>query len=172
MPLLLHYALALFFVWLLAAAAWHKLRHPDYYRERLRGYLPSVPVPVTLIACIEILLAAAFVASPLRQAAFLLTALLLSLYLLAMAGRLINGDGDSRCGCAGPESDLRISPALIMRNGVLVLLALAGAMPVIHMATGTGFYITATLTGLFLIGAYLCTEQLLLNAQRFRESWG
>lgn len=172
MPLLLHYALALFFVWLLAAAAWHKLRHPDYYRERLRGYLPSVPVPVTLVAGVEITLAAALAAAPLRQAAFLATALLLSVYLLAMARRLVNGDSDSKCGCAGPGSDLRIRPVLILRNGVLVLLALAGAIPVVPMATGISLSMNAALIGLFLIAAYLCTEQLLLNAQRFRESWG
>lgn len=172
MPLLLHDALALFFIWLLAAAAWYKLRHPAYYRERLRSYLPALPVPVTLIAGLEIGLAAAFAVFPLRQAAFLFTALLLTVYLLAMLRQLLKGDADSRCGCAGPESDLRISPALIGRNGVLVLLALAGTLPVVDMAVGIGFYFNAVLIGLFLIVSYHCMEQLMLNAQRFRASRG
>lgn len=172
MPALLQNALVVFFLWLLATAALHKLRYPHYYAGLLRGYLGKGPLTgrplVYLFSVLELLLAAGLCAAPLRPAAFVGIAVLLTVYLAGMSRQLAAGRRDMRCGCAGPDSDLRITPALLVRNTVLVAAALAGALPV----TGAGMLFNAALCGLFLILAYLCSEQLLLNAQRFRESWG
>jgi len=171
MPAVVHDALALFFLWLLAGAAVHKLRHHAYYTGIVRAWLPAgeamAPMLVRLIAAVEAGLAAGLMIPPARTAAFLGTALLLAVYALAMLGRLAVGQGDLRCGCAGPASDLRISPALVARNSLLTLLALAGGMPSTGIMTAETAAV-AVIMGLFLIVMYLCSEQLLRNAQQLR----
>lgn len=171
MPAVVHLALVLFFVWLLAGAAVHKLRHPAYYAGIVRAWLPAgkalAPVLVRLTAAGEAGLAAGLVIPRARAAAFLGTALLLAVYAVAMSGRLAAGQRDLRCGCAGPASDLRISPALVARNGLLTALALGGVIPAAGVVTLAQVAI-AVIMGLFLIVTYLCGEQLLHNAQQLR----
>ena len=172
MPAVLHYSLVLFFLWLLAAAAAHKFLHHQYTAGLIRSYVPvgemAAGLLAWLIAFLEAGLALGLAVTPLRQAAFAATAVLLLVYLLGMASLLVRGRVDARCGCAGPASDLRISPALLIRNGVLVCLAVMGTLPVADTLSMTAA-VSAGLMGVFLIAAYLCVEQLLLNAQRLAE---
>jgi len=171
MPVVVHDTLVLFFLWLLTGAAVHKLRHPAYYAGLVRSYIPvgeaAAPVLARLIAAGEAGLAVSLVIPPARTVAFLGTALLLAVYALAMSGRLAAGQQDLRCGCAGPASDLRISPALVARNVLLTLLALAGALPATGVVTLVQAAI-AVIMGLFLIVTYLCSEQLLRNVQQLQ----
>lgn len=173
MPALLHYALALFFLWLLAAAAAHKFLHHPYYAGLLRTYLPALENTAGglawLIAAIEAGLALGLSVAPLRPGTFLAVVLLLAVYALGMGRLLAQGRADLKCGCAGPASDLRISPTLVARNALLAGLALAGALPVTGAITTVGQGVNAVLIGLFLIAIYLCAEQLLRNAQHLRR---
>ena len=43
MPSVVHYALVLFFLWLLAGAAAHKLLHPAYYSGLVPAHQKTVP---------------------------------------------------------------------------------------------------------------------------------
>ncbi|MEJ2760627.1 MAG: MauE/DoxX family redox-associated membrane protein [Gammaproteobacteria bacterium] len=171
MPCVVHYALVLFFLWLLAGAAAHKLLHPGYYSGLVRSHVSSgetaAAVLVRLIAAGEAALAVSLIVPPARTAAFLATALLLAAYALAILRQLAAGKKDMRCGCAGPASDLRISPALVARNCLLVALALVGGVPATGGMTAVQAVI-AGIMGLFLITVYLCSEQLLHNAQQLR----
>ena len=172
MPAVLHYSLVLFFLWLLAAAAAHKFLHHQYTAGLIRSYVPvgemAAGLLAWLIAFLEAGLALGLAVTPLRQAAFAATAVLLLVYLLGMAGLLARGYVDVRCGCSGPASDLRISSALLIRNGMLILLAIMGMLPVAGTLSTTVIF-NAGLMGIFLIALYLCVEQLLLNAQRLAE---
>ena len=172
MPAVLHYSLVLFFLWLLAAAAAHKFLHHDYTTGLIRSYVPAgetgAGLLAWLVAVMEADLALGLAVAPLRQAAFTATAALLLAYLLGMAGLLARGRVDARCGCAGPASDMRISPALLIRNGMLVLLAVVGTLPVAGVLSMT-VAVSAGLMGVFLIVTYLCVEQLLHNAQHLAE---
>lgn len=169
MPSVVHYALVLLFLWLLAGAASHKLLHPGYYSGLVRAHVPAgettAALLVRLIAAGEAVLAVGLVVPPACTAAFLATALLLAVYALAMLRQLAAGMRDLRCGCAGPASDLRISPFLVARNGLLVGLALTGGFAATGVMTAAQVVIAGTM-GLFLITAYLCSEQLLRNAQQ------
>ncbi len=175
--MLLQYTLAIFFVWLLAVAGWHKLNHREYYVDLIREQFPSLASMsggvVYLLAVTEISLAAGLVISPLREAAWIGVAVLLAGYLTVMTRQLARGRIDMKCGCAGPASDLRISPVLLARNAVLILLALAAAVaPAGATPLTASLLLTALPAGLFMIGVYLCVEQLMLNAQRFRQIRG
>lgn len=171
MPSVVHYALVLFFLWLLAGAAAHKLLHPAYYSGLVRSHLPAgeraAAVLLRIIAAGEAALAAGLLVPSARPAAFVATALLLAVYALAMLRQLAAGQRDLRCGCAGPASDLRISPGLVARNLTLAMLALAGGVAAAGIMTAVQAIMAGTM-GLFLISAYLCSEQLLRNAQQLR----
>jgi hypothetical protein len=172
MPVVLHYSLVLFFLWLLATAAAHKFLHHQYTAGLIRSYVHvgemAAGLLAWLIAFTEAGLALGLAVAPLRQAAFLATAALMLVYLLGMASLLARGRVDARCGCAGPDSDLRVSPALLIRNGVLVLLAVMGTLPVAGALSVT-MAVSAGLIGVFMIALYLCVQQLLRNAQRLAE---
>ena len=168
----LHYSLVLFFLWLLAAAAAHKFLHHQYTAGLIRSYVHvgemAAGLLAWLIAFLEAGLAFGLAMAELRQAAFLATAALMLVYLLGMASLLVRGRVDVRCGCAGPDSDLRVSPALLIRNAMLAVLAALGSLPVSGAVSAT-MAVSAGLIGVFLIAAYLCVEQLLFNAQRLAE---
>lgn len=172
MPIVLHYSLVVFFLWLLAAAAAHKFLNHQYTAGLIRAYVPAgesgAGLLAWLFAFMEAGLALGLAVTPLRQAAFAATAVLLLVYLLGMAVLLARGHVDARCGCSGPASDLRVSTALLIRNGVLALLAVAGTLPVTGTVSITAA-ISAGLMGAFLIALYLCVQQLLSNGQRLAE---
>lgn len=176
MPALLHYALALFFLWLLAAAAAHKFLQHGYYAGLLRAALSAgettAGILARLIAVLEAGLALAFAITPWWNMAFLATAALLAVYASGMAVLLAKGRADLKCGCSGPASDLHVSRGLVARNAVLVILALAGAAPVTGTLATVGQGVNAVLIAAFLTMVYLCTEQLLRNAQHLREPGG
>lgn len=118
---------------LLATAAWHKLRDVDAFRAAVENYrlLPrvwAVPVAALLIAA-ECGLAVALWLPGVGRAAALGGAALLALYGTAMAITLRRGRRDVDCGCAGPAHRQSVRPALVARNGALVLAALLAALP-------------------------------------------
>ena len=175
MQTVIHHSLLLFFIWLMMTAALHKFRHGSYYAALLRDYLtlPNRAYRPTIyfIAVSESLTALLLLIPSMRVSALIAIALLLTLYLFGMSWQLLQGRGDLDCGCSGPAAGIHLSPALLIRN--LILIALTGfASSTVDPISVTGFEITAVVSALFLILLYLCAEQLLANAQRFRASWG
>ena len=118
---------------LLASAAWHKLRDVGAFRAAVENYrlLPAVwvvPFAAFLIAA-ESGLAVALWLPGVSGAAALGCAALLGLYAAAMVVTLRRGRQDVDCGCAGPAHRQSVRPALVARNGVLILAALVAALP-------------------------------------------
>lgn len=155
---------------LLASAAWHKLRDVGAFRAAVENYrlLPPVwalPVAAFLVAA-ESGLALALVLPGVGGAAALGAAALLALYATAMAVTLRRGRRDVDCGCAGPARRQSVRPALVARNGVLILAALcaalpAGARPLAWVDAFTVLFAPAAAAGL-----YLAIDGLLANGPR------
>jgi hypothetical protein len=135
--LTLRAALSALFVW----AAVHKLRDVRGFRAALAAYqlIPErcVPAFAALLIAAEFAIAAALLASlhPALNEPGLLTvaacaaAGLLCVYGGAIAVNLLRGRQHIDCGCAGAAKRHGLSSALVVRNGVLVVAALASAWP-------------------------------------------
>lgn len=116
---------------LLVATAFEKVRDFSAFRVAVRGYelLPErfiAWVAVALAGC-EALLGFAL-ATPaaweLREFALLASAALFALYGFAITVNLVRGRRDIDCGCAGPAARQPLSEWLLVRNAVLIAMAL------------------------------------------------
>jgi hypothetical protein len=169
MPELVTSAISLFFAWLFAVSAWHKLRHPGYYRDLLRSWFVSGPpwLQAWPLAVLELLIALSLLLPGSRSGALMLAALLLLLYAAGMAWQLLRGRSSLKCGCAGPAADSTISHALVWRNLVCAQLAVLAARPVSGELLRGPDIAAAALCAAFMCLFYLCCEQLISNAQHF-----
>jgi hypothetical protein len=173
LPELLQCGLALFAAWLFAVAGWHKWRAPAEYIALMRGYVPRLPASAGLVralAVAELLLAGLMLLPALRATGLRAGAALLVLYALLMAMQWLGGRRDARCGCAGPDSSLRVSPGLVLRNLVCALVLASASLPGGAYAPGIGGFATTLFIAVFCILLYLCAEQLIANAQRLGEA--
>lgn len=125
-------ALALAALW--AASGVHKLRDRTAFAGTLAAYalLPqrAVDVVARALPLIEMAVATGLLFRATREAAALLSTLLLWLYALAIAINLRRGRLELDCGCLGFGRRSTISMTLLWRNAVLVLASLAvGFLP-------------------------------------------
>ena len=165
------YAVKLMIAGLFLYAGLSKLRPANqrYYQSVIEGYgftssnlqklLP------TLIGAFELVTVIVIIVPTMAFYGLLGAAFLLTVYGLIFTMQMLQGRADINCGCAGPGADVKIGPALIFRNGVLVVLSLFAAS-----SAGASFEswylvlpISATL-GLI----YLSAEQLMLNQQKIQ----
>ena len=116
---------------LFGVTAFEKVRDLGAFRAAVAGYalLPerfTTATAVGLASC-EMSLGFALVtpgAWRLREPALLASAALLSLYGAAIAVNLVRGRRDIDCGCAGPAAHQPLSEWLLVRNAMLVAMAL------------------------------------------------
>ncbi|MBN7797343.1 MauE/DoxX family redox-associated membrane protein [Parahaliea mediterranea] len=169
---MLAYGITLFTAWLLGVSSWHKFKNLGFYRSLVAAYLGGLQVPVPMIAALaaaEALLTALMLLPASRALALAGAAGLLLAYALLMGSKLLQGRRDMRCGCAGPAADVLLSPALVVRNLVCIALCLV-AIPLTPGPFGVIATLTAaTVVGGFLALLYLCSEQLISNAQRMTK---
>jgi hypothetical protein len=118
------------------------------------------------VAVLELTIALALLLPMTASAGLRAAAAVLALYAALMTWQLIRGRRELRCGCAGPASELAVSPALVGRNLVcagLALLALAPRTETVAGAAGLGL---SLYVAVFLIILYLCSEQIVSNSQQ------
>ena len=161
---------------ILFAGASHKLRAPHRFARQIDDYalLPGAAVALAAraVPVVEVVIAIALLVPGLRAWGAASAGLLLALYTGAIAINLFRGRRDIDCGCSGPGLERPLSPALLVRNGVLMAMAVIAALPA-DAAALHGF-------GLFLIGAsvaaililYTATEGLLTNQPRLKSLSG
>ncbi|MGE8063633.1 MauE/DoxX family redox-associated membrane protein [Pseudomonas sp. NPDC089569] len=153
---------------LLASAATHKVRAPGRFARQLADYqlLPEALVRPTarLVPLLELAIAFALLVPVTRGWAALSAASLLALYAAAMGINLWRGRRDIDCGCAGPDQAQPLRPVLLLRNSVLVALALlASVAPVVRdMTVFDGFVTLACATVALLI--YAAADGLMANS--------
>ncbi|QIB64573.1 MauE/DoxX family redox-associated membrane protein [Kineobactrum salinum] len=169
-PDLVGFGISGFLLWLFATAGLHKLRAPARFGSVISAYFPEHPITRRLVlplALLELGIAVALVLPVTAAAGLLAAAMVLVLYGALMALQLTRGRRDLRCGCAGPASDLAVSPALVARNAICAGLALLALAPrTTDIAAGLAGMGLALYIAVFLIILYLCTEQLVSNGQQ------
>lgn len=119
---------------LFAASAAHKLRDPRAFAESVRDYevVPSglaavgAPLLIALEAATAVALLLPAAAAPAAATGFAL----LVTYSAAIALNLARGRTHIDCGCLGPAGRQPITPGLLVRNAVLLAVALLAAGPV------------------------------------------
>lgn len=153
---------------LLASAATHKLRTPARFAKQLADYqlLPDALVRpgARLIPLLELAIAFALLVPLSRGWAALSAASLIALYAAAIGINLWRGRRDIDCGCAGPDQAQPLRPILLLRNSVLVALALlASVAPIARdMTVFDGFVTLASAAVALLI--YAAADGLLANS--------
>jgi hypothetical protein len=152
-------------------AAWHKLAGRGQFRVTLLEYqlLPESLVPAAALAVplFEAVLGSSWLLGYLPdELTALASAGLLALYALAIGVNLFRGRVYFDCGCGfGGKRDKEqyLSGGLIVRNAVLMVMALVTLLPTTTRTLGVGDYLTlggALLAGTLLFGA---ANQLLAN---------
>lgn len=112
-----------------ARAVAHKLSNFDWFSHTLNGYrlLPDTlarPAAIALTAA-EALVVVGLVVPSLRVGAAVLAVTLLALYGVAIGTNLVRGNRRIDCGCGGAGQGL--SWFLVIRNGMLMALAIVAA---------------------------------------------
>jgi hypothetical protein len=161
-------ALALLFVW----SASHKLRDAVGFRRALGNYqlVPDrwlAPTAALLIAA-ELGAAVGLWLPGLGADAACAAAGLLALYAGAIAINIARGRRDIDCGCGRVAGDQPLSVALVIRNCVLGVAALASALPAAPRALTwiDGITVFASVVTLALL--YAAVDGLLITAPRIR----
>lgn len=164
----LRLALALLFF----SAAGHKLRGSAAFRAAVAGYglLPRALVaPASQALVLAEIAASILLVAPLasagwppgaREAGPVAALALLALYSLAIASGLARGLRGIDCGCAGPAAAAPLGPALLLRNALLALGALAclaptGARPLVWVDVLTVAGSVAVLSALYASAGHL-----------------
>ena len=153
---------------LLASAATHKVRTPARFARQLADYqlLPdSLVRPVArLVPLLELAIAFALLVPVSRGWAALSAASLLALYAAAIGINLWRGRADIDCGCAGPDQAQPLRPVLLLRNSVLVVLALlASVAPIARDMTVFDGFVTVAAAAVALL-IYAAADGLLANS--------
>lgn len=154
---------------LFLSAGLHKACAPAYYRGLISGYtgLSSglAGLAGNLLALTEISIGASLLWPPARIAAAGSALGLLLLYSLLITVSLLRGL-DMDCGCSGPLGRQKLSPWLLLRNGMLLLCTWLPTNTPANRATGLGDLLIILCSSAALIFVYLAFEQLLANREK------
>ena len=141
-----------------------------YYANAIEAYamapkvltplLPRVIGAIEVITCLLILIPAT------AQIGLISAASLFTLYLLAFAKQIAQGKADMNCGCAGPGAQVKISPLLLARNAVLVLISLFASQSV-ALPFGYAWFLVFPAAAI-LASIYFSSDQLIANQQKIQ----
>ncbi|RLA04101.1 MAG: hypothetical protein DRQ47_03950 [Gammaproteobacteria bacterium] len=169
---LISIASALFIFWLFAQAGAHKLNpaNDSYYTSLVVDYgwasqLTAIII-IKSVGIFELGIALAILFPPTRPMIALIAAGLLFVYLLNMAFQLYQGRRDLDCGCSGPGAELKISGHLLLRNFLMMMIALFCLVPTQN--NGSGYWVLGALLAMVGILVTLSSEQLISNAQKLQ----
>ncbi len=158
------------FALLFIGAAWHKLSALDRFETVLRDYR-LLPVFLTrplalLIPAVELTLGLDWILGLLPRTTALVSASLVAVYALAIGINLARGRIYIDCGCwfgASTEREQNLSSSLVVRNGVLMGLALLSLAPIAERDLGPTDYMVILASVLTAILLYAGSGQLLKN---------
>jgi methylamine utilization protein MauE len=158
------------FALLFARAAAHKLRDRSAFRYAVASYrlVPGnwTSAVANLLVGAEIAIAAALCVPAFGRVASLGAAGLLLTYGAAIGANLLRGIRDIDCGCTAASRNQPLRAGLVVRNLVLVGLALAGAMPAAARALTWLDAITAVAAVAAAALLYGAAEGLLAGSER------
>jgi len=153
---------------LFAAAASHKLRAPAHFVATVRNYrlMPPMltPAVAALLVSAEVVVAAFLATGTARPVGAIAAAALLAVYAAAIAANLARGRQHIDCGCTAPGAARTIHGGLVVRNGALVLVALALLGPEAERPLGWLDVTTIAAAVAALVALYAALDRLLANA--------
>ena len=155
---------------LFATAGIHKLNDRQSFLASLNDYRLVPPLMIPLLSVIvpvfEICLAMLWIFQLLQPVTAILSAVLLCVYTLAIAINLVRGRTHIDCGCnfsAVGETGSLISPALVLRNSLLIVAILSTLVPTVQRELVWLDYATIIVTTFIAILFYISASQLLAN---------
>ena len=151
---------------LLLAAAAHKIRDPARFRSTVADYRLLPPPLVTVGAAILVLseVAIAVALAGARTWGLAGSAALLALYAAAIAVNLARGRRHLDCGCTGPALRRPISGWLVLRNLVLIAIALVDLLPVTTRPLVWIDHLTVVAATAAFAACWMATDRLLATA--------
>jgi Methylamine utilisation protein MauE len=157
-------------VFIFARAVLHKLGDLSHFNAQLETYRlipsPLVPAMSFFLILIEGFLAFSLLLSGWLYPSFIAAALL-ALYAGAISINLVKGRDDLDCGCGGRSAfTQRISWALVIRNCVLAIFALATASPIASRSVSVVDITTVVFATIAVICIYASIEQAIANQHR------
>lgn len=173
-------ATSLFLLWLLVSAGSHKLQpaNSHYYEVVFTDYgirplFLAQQLP-RLVGLGEVILGMALVIPGVREWGAVGTVLLLGGYFLMLSWQVLQGKSEMDCGCAGPEGELKVGPALLLRNFVLFALALGllwsvGGLSTVSTDWSLSFWVLSLAMAAVAVLVYLSAEQLMATGQRIQQ---
>lgn len=163
-------AVALAIAWIFAHAAWHKFRSPLWYAALLQEWglktAFSNTAYVRTLGLLEALIAIGLLMPPSRALALWVSAGVFVVYAAFMFRLLLSGASGAACGCAGPDSGIAISYALVARNVVIAVVAMFSSVSMDVVAMSFGQWLVSAAFGFLLAMFYHVVEQLIANAQK------
>ena len=155
---------------LFAHAVWNKLQSFPHFRATLAEYqlLPTglvTPAAAMVIAC-ECAIVLLLCVNATEFLGFSLAAGLLAVYLSAIWLNLLRGRRDIDCGCTGPGHTQALTYWLLLRNLILVLIAVFGLLPATGRVIGWGDALLVLVAVLLATVLYATANQLLSNEPR------
>ncbi len=159
--------LAWFLVCLFLQAAAYKLSAPTYYQRLMARYVGSQGggFAVWIVALLEAGIALALLLPQSRTAALAAACGTLLLYGGLMAIRVLRGETGMQCGCAGPDSQLGVSWALVIRNGICAGLAVLAITLDGYERAGSVGLVASLFVALLALLLYETSEQVISRAQ-------
>jgi hypothetical protein len=161
---------------ILASAASHKWRAPGRFIRQLEDYQllpPALLKPAArALPLAEGALAFALLLPASRALAALAAAALLALYAAAIGINLWRGRRDIDCGCAGPDQAQPLRPLLLLRNTVLVALALLASLHPQARELGVFDAFVSLAASAVALLLYAAADGLLANAPRLLKLIG
>lgn len=153
-----------------AFAAVHKLKAVAVFKATMDEYqlVPRMLSGVVAILLIVAELAAAILAlvPAVRTTGLMIMAVLLFIYAGGIGINLLRGRRDIDCGCSGPSSRHELSGWLVLRNLVLLSLALLAANPLTHRPMNWLDAVVVLFSVMVASGLYMSLNQLLAQAPR------
>lgn len=170
-PVLAHAAAAGLGAVLLLGAI-EKLREPEMFRDAVDNYrlLPAAAVPLLArtLPLLEALAGALLLPGATRPLGALLALALLLLVTAAIAVNLLRGRDRIDCGCGG-NLHTPLGIGLVVRNAVLMLLALAALAPLADRTVVWLDFAAAGFATLFGLGLYFLVNTMLSHNAHLLE---
>jgi uncharacterized membrane protein YphA (DoxX/SURF4 family) len=161
-------AYAFLLAWLFIWASAHKLAPAAgaRYAHVLTGYgLPGSALLARGIGLAELATGLLLLVPSLQRLGGVMAVFLLLAYSAGVAWQLLQGRRGADCGCAGPAGRLAIGPELLVRNLILLVLALGFCLSTPENLAAWPLVVPAAVV---LIIVHLAVEQLLANAPQLR----
>jgi len=162
--------------WVIAAifmqAGVSKLRveNQAYYVNVIGGYAMTpkqlTPIMPRVVGCLELLCCMLILVPVTSRLGLVLAVCLFALYLSAFIKQIIQGKADMNCGCAGPGAEVKISPMLVARNALLILICLF-ALKSVGMPYGYQWFLVLPTAAVFCL-IYTSSDQLIANQQKIQ----